>query len=68
MQSKKAISKVNKNLTFYGDFGKEFMFKDVKKYCETKNAKIINIGIATVTKLGTVEQYQNITRNVICNN
>ena len=56
MQSKKAIFKVNENLTFYGDFGEEFMFKDVKKYCETKNAKIINIGIATVTKLGTVER------------
>ena len=56
MQNKKALYAINENLTFYGDFGEEFMFKEVKKYCETQNAKIINIGMATVTKLGMVER------------
>ena len=56
MQNKKALYAINENLTFYADFGEEFKFKEVKKSCEAMNVKIINIGMAGVTKLGTVER------------
>lgn len=57
MQNKKAIYSINENLTFYADFGQEFIFEDVKNYCKSQNSKLINIGIASVTKLGMVERF-----------
>ena len=44
------------DLTFYADFGQEFLFKDVKTYVKSVNSKIINIGMPSITKLGIIER------------
>ena len=50
------ISYFTNKIIFYGDFGQEFVFKEVKNYCLEKGAKLINIGMPSVTKLGIVER------------
>lgn len=56
MQKLNPIFSINENLIFYSDYGEEFMFKEVKKICESKHSKIINIGTPSVTKLGIIER------------
>ena len=56
MKKNTQIYDITKDLTFYADSGEEFKFKNVKEYCENNNAKIINIGTPSVTKLGIVER------------
>lgn len=46
----------NNFITFYGDFGQEFIFEVVKKFCKENNSKLINAGMPTVSKLGIVER------------
>ena len=46
----------NDFVTFYADFGQEFIFESVKKYCEKNNSKLINSGMPGVKKLPIVER------------
>ena len=46
----------NNHITFYADFGQEFIFEAVKNYCETLNSKIINVGMPGVTKVYIIER------------
>ena len=43
-------------LTFYGDFGQEFVFEEVKNYFKKHNSKLINAGMPTISKLGIIER------------
>ena len=55
-KKKNVINNLFSDLTFYADFGQEFLFKDVKNYLISVNSKIINIGMPSVTKLGIIER------------
>ena len=55
-QDKNLINLHNNFITIYGDFGQEFIFEHVKSYCRKNNAKLINAGMPSVTKLGIIER------------
>ena len=50
------FSSINSDITFLSDYGEEFKFKKVIKYIESLNAKIIQIGVPKISKLGIIER------------
>ena len=50
------FSSINSDITFLADYGEESKFKNVIKYIESLNAKIIQIGVPKISKLGIVER------------
>ena len=55
-KKKSLFYNVNKSLTFFADYGQEFLFEDVKLYCKEKGAILLDNGMPGVKKLGIVDR------------